>query len=284
MSGPLNLAHLKSLIAVVDHDGFTRAARALHLSQSTVSQHIYLLEQRVDSSLVVRDHRGLTLTTAGERLLADARDLLAAHDAILERFVPHSRPALSIGSTEHAADQLLPKILAGLQHAFSDHRVSFALNRSPELAAAVAADRLDIALTLAVTPDGPGARVGSLPLCWLRPADQRPTDRTVSLVAFDGTCGIRERALTTLRKAGRDVEVAVEASTLDGVLAAVRAGLGIALLPVAGGPPPGLETLDDLPQAGAVDVRLIARHGLDPAISRIAADAVSAALPATTAV
>jgi DNA-binding transcriptional LysR family regulator len=62
MTEPLNLTHLRSLVAVVDRKSFTRAAQVLHLSQSTVSQHVRLLERRVGIELFVRAQRGVKLT------------------------------------------------------------------------------------------------------------------------------------------------------------------------------------------------------------------------------
>lgn len=50
-----------SLVAVVDRQSFTRAARVLHLSQSTVSQHIMLLERRVGGELLAREPGGVRL-------------------------------------------------------------------------------------------------------------------------------------------------------------------------------------------------------------------------------
>ncbi len=68
MTEPLNLTHLRSLVAVVDRRSFTRAAHVLHLSQSTVSQHVRLLERRVGTELFVREQRGLKLTPSRRRV------------------------------------------------------------------------------------------------------------------------------------------------------------------------------------------------------------------------
>jgi DNA-binding transcriptional LysR family regulator len=92
MAEPLDLVNLRTLVAIADTGGFRRAADALHLSQPTVSQHVRLLERRLKQSLVVKDGRGSRFTEAGEKLVHEARILLAAHEQMLGRpRVPSNR-------------------------------------------------------------------------------------------------------------------------------------------------------------------------------------------------
>ncbi|MCK0517601.1 LysR family transcriptional regulator [Williamsia sp. DF01-3] len=65
MADPLDLVHLRTLVAIAETGGFRRAADSLHLSQPTVSQHVRLLEKRLKQSLVVKDGRGSRFTAAG---------------------------------------------------------------------------------------------------------------------------------------------------------------------------------------------------------------------------
>jgi DNA-binding transcriptional LysR family regulator len=53
-----------------------------------------------------------------------------------------------------------------------------------------------------------------------------------------------------------------QSATLAGVLSAVRAGLGLALLPVASDLPAGLRELPGLPAAGDIGVHLVSKDGL----------------------
>ncbi len=68
-----------------------------------------------------------------------------------------------------------------------------------------------------------------------------------------------------------------EAVNLEGVLAAARARLGLALLPTAYGVPDGLEEIAPLPRQEAVGLRLVSRQGLDPAIEARAGEALDTA-------
>src|SRR6185503_14566868 len=108
MGRELDIAPLRSFVAVADCGGFQRAATSLHLSQGAVSQHVRRLESAVGHPLVERSGRGSRFTTAGEQLLHHARRVLAVHDEALHDVVGASRETLVVGSTEHAAAQVLP--------------------------------------------------------------------------------------------------------------------------------------------------------------------------------
>ncbi len=288
MTEPLNLAHLRSLVAVVDRSSFTRAAQVLHLSQSTVSQHVRLLERKVGIELIVREQRGVKPTSRGGEFVDRARGLLAEHDELVGDFAGtgpgRRRRPLSVGSTEHAADQVLPRLLGAFRETFPANDLSFVLQRSMALIEAVRREDLDLAVTLAITPDAPGTRVGAMRLRWVadHALDIRGGGTVLPLVAFEEPCPIRARAFDLLGASGTVASVVAQSASLDGVLSAVRAGLGLALLPVASEIPRGLRELHGLPSAGWIGVHLVSRDGLPDTITHTAAAMLSSFL-ATTA-
>ena len=72
----LNLKQLEAFCAVVERGGFTAAAEALYLAQSTVSGHILALEKDIGVPLLVRSgKRRITLTEEGRALLEAVRSL-----------------------------------------------------------------------------------------------------------------------------------------------------------------------------------------------------------------
>ncbi len=77
---------LAYFLAVVDQEGFVRAAEHLHLAQPSLSQAIKALERQLDAPLFHRHSRGVTLTEAGRALVGPARqvvrDLHTAGEAI----------------------------------------------------------------------------------------------------------------------------------------------------------------------------------------------------------
>ncbi len=265
MADSLDLVHLRSFVAIADCGGFGRAASALHLSQPTVSQHVRGLERRLKQTLVERHGRQARFTTDGERLLTEARRILAVHDEALSRLDASGRGTLVIGSTETAAEQVLPQLLGTLRDAYPGRPVQFSIDRSTQMTEAVTHGDIDVAIILGLTGDTPGRRVGALPLHWYaRPGLEVPLpDGGVPLVAYSEPCGMRQRALAELGTAGHRVEVTAESTSLEGVIAAARAGLGVAVLPSAGAAPHGLVVRDDLPALGVIGVHLATRRGLD---------------------
>lgn len=77
----LELRHLEHFVAVAEEHSFTRAAARLHLVQSALSVSIRSLEHELGSRLFDRSTRHVELTDAGEALLLEARNTLAAAEA-----------------------------------------------------------------------------------------------------------------------------------------------------------------------------------------------------------
>lgn len=75
------LRHLRYLLAVADHGGFTRAAEALHVSQPTLSQQIRQLEETLGVSLFDRTSRTVKPTDAGMAYIECARRVLVELEA-----------------------------------------------------------------------------------------------------------------------------------------------------------------------------------------------------------
>src|SRR4029079_18221270 len=75
---PMDLRRLTYFVTVAEERHFGRAAARLHMSAPPLSQRIRELEADLGLALFERSSRSVKLTTAGERLLGDARAVLAA--------------------------------------------------------------------------------------------------------------------------------------------------------------------------------------------------------------
>jgi DNA-binding transcriptional LysR family regulator len=273
MQRDLGIAPLRSLVAVSDCGGFQRAADALHLSQGAVSQHVKRLEAAVGRPLVERRGRGSTFTPDGEMLLEQARSILAVHDAALRLFDVEPARNLVIGSTEHAADQMLPQLREALLEAMPAREVRFRIDRGMQLREDLARGRIDLALLFGPADDPVATEVGHLDLTWYAaPGWSHRAGRPVPLVVFDDPCAIRARALETLDRHGVHAEVMCEAPHLAGVQAAARAGIGVALMANQDRRPDGLVLFEGLPPAAPIEMTLWSRQGLTRDLSEETAE------------
>ena len=108
-----DLLSLRALIAVVEEGGFSAAARRVHRSQSAVSLQVAKLEERLNTRLLERTSRSVSLTPAGETFISYARRILEmADEAMLAVTAPEESTLLRVGFAEYLAPQHLHNLLA----------------------------------------------------------------------------------------------------------------------------------------------------------------------------
>ncbi|GAA2485755.1 LysR family transcriptional regulator [Winogradskya humida] len=281
MAPVLDIVALRSLIGVADCGGFHRAAEVLRISQPAVSQHVRRLEKAVGRPLVTKQGRRTSFTPDGQALIAEARRILTAHDDALRRLAGPSQATFTVGTTEHAADLILPIVTAALTATHPGSAVRFRIDRTARLDEAVARGTLDLAVTMAEVSSAPAAPVGALGLSWYAAPGWTapPAGEPWPVVAIEDPCLLRRRALDALTGRGLNPFVVCDTGYAAGVTDAVRAGLGVALLADTGTAPAGLAPRPDLPAVAPAALGLNTRHGTDPTLS----ETVAAALRATLA-
>jgi DNA-binding transcriptional LysR family regulator len=284
MNRTLDIAPLRSFVAVADVGGFQRAADVLHLSQGAVSQHVRRLESAVGHPLVERRGRGWRFTVDGEQLLSDARRILALHDEVLGGLSQQTTETVVIGLTEHAAGQLLPGLAASLDRFLPGYGIRFRIDRGTRLREGFAAGRIDLALLLGPADDPRVTAVGDLELTWYcGPGWTPPAAEPLPVVAFDNPCALRTRALETLARHSIPHVISAESMQLAGVHAAVSAGLGVALMATLGQAPEGLVACSDLPKPEPVPLAVWSRQGLAPTVAEHVSDVLRCMLAAPIA-
>ncbi|MEU3774115.1 LysR family transcriptional regulator [Streptomyces sp. NPDC032472] len=109
----IDVQRLRVLRAVAEHGSFNKAAGALLLTPSAVSQHIAALERSLGHPVAERSTRGVTLTEAG-RLLVDAAETIAAEldqvRSAIDR-LSAGRPRLTLATFTSGGRHLLPSAL-----------------------------------------------------------------------------------------------------------------------------------------------------------------------------
>jgi DNA-binding transcriptional LysR family regulator len=265
MGQVLDIAPLRSVVAVADCGGFHRAAAVLHLTQSAVSQHVRRVEAVVGGPVVERSGRGVAFTELGHRVLGHARTILAAHDAALAALGSVDERVLLIGATEHGADVMLPGLIATLGERLPEWRVRFRLDRNVMLADAIEQGLVDVAVMLDGSGLDPTNASGMVALKWVSArSGSTPANEPLPVVMFSEPCTLREPTFAALDRIGVNYRIAAESSDLSGLFAAVRSGLGVALLPMIGRLPDGLCLAEGLPPTNRASVFVRGRAGVDP--------------------
>lgn len=271
---------LRTFATVAETLSFTAAGHRLGLSQPTVSQHIRKLETAAGRNLVSRDTRDVRLTDNGDAMLGFAKTILAAHDQASSYFTGSAmRGRLRFGSADDLALTHLPQILRDFRQLYPQINLELTVNQSGALARRLLAGQLDLVF-IKQEPDSPGGRlVRRDRLVWVGHRDLvLEPGQPIPLIAYQVPSISRTAAITALESAGRTWRITCNVREINGVLAATRAGIGIAAFPQSLIPPDLVELTasGSLPQLGSIDFRLLdnptsAREPIDALVSAIVA-------------
>lgn len=266
---------LRAFVAVVDNRGFSAAAQRLHLGQSTVSLQIKRLEDQLGVRLLDRSPHFLQPTNEGEALLEQARKILALNDELATRF---DRKRLTgrvrLGAPEDFATVHLPNVLSRFSKSHPDVVLEMTCELTLDLINRFDAGGLDLALV----KREPGAamsgrRVWREPLVWVASEESAAEQEELPLVVSPSPCVYRKRATEALDADGRPWRIVYTCTSLAGAHAAVRAGLGVTVLPKEMAPE-DLVMLDDaaegaLPDLSDTEVALLEAPAISPAAQRL---------------
>ena len=230
----LDLDLLRSFVTIAELRSFTRAGMALGRSQSAISLQIKRLEVQVGVALLKRDPRHVALTADGEALLAPARRLLRLNDDLVAGIGSDALDGeVRLGAPEDFATVHLPGVLGSFARAHPRVTLNVTCDLTLNLLDALAQGRLDLALVKR-EPLGPdlGVRVWREPLVWAAAgADIIESAAVLPLVVAPAPCVYRSRAVAAAEYAGLPLRIAYVSPSLAGQHAALRAGLGVAVLP-----------------------------------------------------
>lgn len=231
----LDLALLRSFVAIADHESFALAAEQVHRTQSAVTQQMARLEEQLGVTLFRKVGRSKRLTEHGVRLLDYARRLLALHDEALASVgAPDLRGPLRIGSIYDATEFLLPPLLARFSQLYPNLQLEVRTDRTAHLLQALKQGEIEIALVgqpeTTSPPAHPGVRLRTSPLVWMAAVEYvHDRKQPVPLVVPDEPSSYRATALAALDAAGIAWRIRHVTTSLafSGLRAALRAGLGV---------------------------------------------------------
>ncbi|MGW0735646.1 LysR substrate-binding domain-containing protein [Streptomyces sp. NPDC002851] len=272
-------AQLRTFLAVAQTLSFTQAAHRLGLRQSTVSQHVRRLEAATGRQLFVRDTHSVLLTEDGEAMLGFARTILEAHERAAAFFAgTRLRGRLRFGASEDFVLTRLPEILESFRREHPEVDLELTVELSGTLHEQLADGRLDLILAKRSRRSG-GTVVWHDELVWIGSDRFRlDPDQPVPLIVYPPPGITRARALEVLERHGRAWRIACTSGSLNGLVAAARAGLGV-MAHTRGLIPPGLTRIRaGLPDLGGVDFVLQHAERARTAAARGPAEALAAAI------
>jgi DNA-binding transcriptional LysR family regulator len=262
---------LRSFLAVAQSLSFTQAAQRLGLRQPTVSQHVRKLEEVVARPLFIRDTRSVTLTVDGEAMAGFARTILAAHEQAAGYFSGSGlRGRLRFGVSDDLALTALPRILRDFRQLYPRIDLELTVAQSGALYRRLESGHLDVAFVKHDVGDGGGRLVRRDRLVWAAVQGLRlSADRPMPLVVYQAPSLSRSRAVEALDRAGLPYRITCTVRGVNGILAAARAGLGVAIFARSLVPDDLVElpASADLPELGEIDLVLLTnpRAATEPA-------------------
>lgn len=234
---------LRVFRAVAQHLNFSRAARELLLTQPAVTQQIRALEDELGVALFDRTGGRIALTAAGRALVpftAQIRSLGEEAIAAVAAASGQQAGALALGASQTIAQYLLPYFMANFSSEHPQVRLSAQSGNSDAMLQALRTQDIQLALIeapeqrrdLHVEPFMEDHMVLVVPAGhpW---ADQPvqpaalPNSRLLMREFGSGSRRVVEQALVAAGLRLRDLHIALELDSTEGLLSAVEAGLGI---------------------------------------------------------
>jgi DNA-binding transcriptional LysR family regulator len=272
---------LRTFLAVAQSLSFTRAAASLGLRQPTVSQHVRRLEAAVGRPLFVRDTRSVALTADGEAMAGFARSILAAHEQAVGYFTGSGLSGrLRFGVTDDLALTPVPQILRGFRQLYPRIDLELTVSQSGALQRRVESGHLDVAFI----KQSPGLAGGRLVrrdrLVWAAaPGLHLEATWPIPIVVYQAPSISRSAGVRALEEAAIPYRLSCTVRGVLGVVAATRAGLGVAIFARSLVPDDLVELPagSGLPDPGEIDLVLVA----NPRAATEPAEALTAAILAS---
>lgn len=239
------LGQLRAFITVAEKSSFNAAAQSLFISQPALSRRIDKLESALDTRLLERTTRRVSLTEAGQRFLDHARtaieELEGAISELSENALQRSG-LVTVSCVPSVANHLLPAVLSRFVEQFPRMRIRVLDESASEVLRSVVAGSADFGLNfmgsqepdiefraiykekyiLVLRRDHPMASFKSV--LWEELANEK-------LISVSKSSGNRILLDNALARVTRRPTIFFEANHVAGVLGMAEAGLGVAAIP-----------------------------------------------------
>jgi DNA-binding transcriptional LysR family regulator len=259
---------LRTLVTVVEMRSFTKAANLLGVTQPAVSAQIKRLQTVLGFELLDKSTPGVTLTARGEKVVAYARRMLAINDEILRLTDSEmGGRTIRVGMPSDYSGVRIPGILAKFRVRWPDVSFIVTSGTTESLLSDLKKGYFD--LVMSVTESEPAYAPRHQ---WMRKAVWVHSDATsidpdgpVPLVSYAEECACQRLAVSALRGAGRDCNLVFTGFNVISLAAAIKAGLGVMVMPSGRAIHANLSIWEDapLPALSPLHVGIHVRDGGD---------------------
>ncbi|MFN7928309.1 MAG: LysR family transcriptional regulator [Blastocatellia bacterium] len=242
----MDLHQLKVFHSAVQAGGFTHASRQLHLSQSTISQHIKQLEDELGCPLFMRVGKQVIPTQAGqllrehcERIFQDVKNA----EMSIQELTGLSKGKVRFGSGATTLIYQLPHVLEAYQTRYPDVELIVVSEISEVIRREVAAHRLDLGLVMLPVEE---TNLQAEPLCAeelqialpaRHPLAQKRVLRAHDLrqlrfILYERKTVMRQLIDNFFAELGVQPQVTMVMENIEAIKSLIGAGLGASVLPV----------------------------------------------------
>lgn len=239
---------MRVFITVADKKNFSKAAKALSLTQPAVSFQIQTLEQYYQTMLFDRVNRHVKLTAAGELLLNYAihmNNLQAELERNMQQLTGHVKGELLIGASTTIGEYILPYVVGSFKQDYPDVNVTIQIMNTKEISSAVESKTFDLGiiegpleqsdvieahnfledeLVLAIPSDHPFAKKESITLEELKELPY------ITREPGSGSRLIFEQALIDADFDIEDLNIVMELGSTTSIKSAIMGGLGVSII------------------------------------------------------
>ncbi|ASU40103.1 LysR family transcriptional regulator [Herbaspirillum sp. meg3] len=241
----MDIRALRYFSETVRLNSFSRAADALHVTQSTVSKMVRQLEDEMDAPLLIRSGRSLQLTDTGRIVYEQAQQILANVERLNTEV--HNTRNLRQGHLEIGIPPMVNILCTPVLKAFRERHPDIAItlveDTGPRIEQRVAAGTLEIGMT--VLPIAPELELNALPVArypvWAVAQTghfqkQRSTLpckslKDMPLLLLNNEFGLTRTLRSMFRESGIEPDIAAQSGQWDWLVGMALAGMGVALLP-----------------------------------------------------
>ena len=145
----MNTRHARMILAIIREGSFTAAAKALSITQPTLSQTVRQIETQLGDAIFVRGKSPLQLTPAGALYVEAARSMVKTQTQLEEALSllrGKATGTLRIGLMPHRSAELLPQVISDFAAAYPDVQLQVCERSAGELEQLLLRGEIDMAL------------------------------------------------------------------------------------------------------------------------------------------